>query len=368
MAAAAEARHAAVTACHRELTALSISIQQVEAVLGTWHGLLRHHGDRSRAAGGDAGARTCGRAGAPPASAPTGRPIVILVHGYKFHPDQPDADPHRSLFALRPERDGWKIRSWPEGLGFADDAGETGLCVGFAWPASAPHLASLLATGRTGFAQVYDRAGAFGARLAELVALLQRLAPGRPIDLLAHSLGARVALAALPHLARAPGRMILLGAAEFDARAHEFLGGRARPRRRRSTTSPRGPTTSTTRCSRRFAPRRGWGERAIGLGLPGAAAVLARPAARPRRRDRLDQRPGHPADAPDARLCHWSFYTRDGALAVYQAILRRRPGWDIASLRATPCFAAQEPRWSRLLPRRPAVLPDLDLGGDLTSA
>ena len=31
-----------------------------------------------------------------------GRPIVILLHGYKFHPDRPDADPHRSLFALRP--------------------------------------------------------------------------------------------------------------------------------------------------------------------------------------------------------------------------------------------------------------------------
>ena len=50
-----------------------------------------------------------------------------------------------------------------------------------------------------------------------------------------------------------------------------------------------------------------------------------------------------------------------GALAVYQAILRRRPGWDIAALRAVPGLAAQEPRWSRLLrglsagdvPRRP---------------
>ena len=79
-------------------------------------------------------------------------PVVVLIHGYKFHPGLPDADPHRSLFAFRPEEASWKIRSWPEGLGFADDGGETGLCIGFAWPASAGHLASLVTTGRNGFA------------------------------------------------------------------------------------------------------------------------------------------------------------------------------------------------------------------------
>ena len=146
---------------------------------------------------------------------------MVLIHGYKFHPDAPEADPHRSLFSHRPEGD-WRIRSWPEGLGFAEDDGETGLCIGFAWPASAPHLASLVATGRNGFARVYQRAGAFGARLAELVALLQRLAPERPVDILAHSprrpRGARGFAASGD---RAPGRIILLGAAEFDDRARE---------------------------------------------------------------------------------------------------------------------------------------------------
>ena len=78
--------------------------------------------------------------------------------------------------------------------------------IGFAWPASAPHPgeprqppAAPASPGST------TGPAAYGARLAELVALLQRLAPGRPVDLLAHSLGARVALAALPHLGQAPG-------------------------------------------------------------------------------------------------------------------------------------------------------------------
>src|SRR5687767_3580611 len=97
-------------------------------------------------------------------------PVVVLVHGYRFHPGIAHADPHRSLFAFRPAEDHWKIRSWPMGLGFADDAGESGLGIGFAWPARASHLGSLLARRRTAFAEVYDRAGACGAQLAELVA------------------------------------------------------------------------------------------------------------------------------------------------------------------------------------------------------
>ena len=291
-------------------------------------------------------------------------PVVVLIHGYKFHPGLPDADPHRSLFAFRPEEASWKIRSWPEGLGFADDGGETGLCIGFAWPASAGHLASLVTTGRNGFARVYDRAGDYGARLAELLALLQKLAPGRPVDLMAHSLGARVALAALPALAVAPRRVILLGAAEFGDRALDFLA--AAPALR-----PPSIYNVTTRANdlfdamlEQFAPRRSRRERALGQGLgdDGLANWLDLQLDRPDVTAWINAR-GIPLIPGQRRLCHWSFYTRDGALGVYQAILRRRRGWDIASLKSAPCFAGQEPRWSRLVPGRRIDLPGL--GNDL---
>jgi Alpha/beta hydrolase of unknown function (DUF900) len=299
----------------------------------------------------------------------TRQPVVIMVHGYKFNPGLPATDPHRSLFAFRPAAEHWKIRSWPVGLGLADDRGETGLGIGFAWPASAPHLATLLANGRTGFAEVYDRAGAYGLRLAELIRTVQRLAPGRPIDILAHSLGARVALAALPFLDRAPGRMILLGAAEFDARVHECLAALRAPKPPQVYNVTARANDIFDAVFEAFAPRRGWGERAIGVGL---GAQL--PHWLDLQLDRTEvtawvNAQGIPLTRAEARLCHWSFYTRGGAFAVYQAILRRQPGWDIASLRTAPCLTAQEPRWSRLVPRRAAV-PEvaLDLAQDLRSA
>lgn len=285
-------------------------------------------------------------------------PVVILIHGYRFDPSAaPQDDPHRSLFAFEPGAQGWKVRSWPRGLGFEPDRPQCGLCIGFGWPAIAPHLPNLIAEGRTGFARVYDRAGAMGARLAELIARIQAAAPGRPVDLLAHSLGARVALAALPHLETAPGRIVLLGAAEFDDRAREALAGSraARPPAIYNVTSRANDVYDAA--FETFAPRRNWGERAVGLGLRDPRSCwLDLQLDRPDVTDWINAR-GVPLTPARARLCHWSFYTRGGAFEVYQAILRRRPGWDIPSLRAAPCFAAQEPRWSRLALRlrRPAL-------------
>lgn len=329
----------------------------------------------SLAAAADPEVDLCAALRAAIAGVPHGAPIVVLVHGYKFNTLTVASNPHHTLFSHTPAAAHWKIRSWPEGLGFASDAGETGLCVGLAWPASAAHLPSLLRHGRTGFAQVYRRAAQVGRRLAELIALLQTLAPGRSIDVLAHSLGARIALAALPHLATAPGRMILLGAAEFDARALEFL---------RAAPAPCAPQiyNVTARANdlydamfETFAPRNSWRERAIGLGLDAWLPYwLDIQIDRHDVTDWINAR-GIALTPPEAQLCHWSFYTRDGAFAVYEAILRDRAAWAIPRLREAACFAAQEPRWSRLLPQmrrgrgrggRGGMAPDL--GPDLKSA
>lgn len=306
------------------------------------------------------------------AATPPDAPIVVLIHGYKFDPTiGGDADdPHTSLYAFRPRAAGRKVRSWPEGLGFRPDTPEDGLCVGFAWPAAARHLPNLVSSGRTGFAVVYDRAAEYGARLAALIARIQALAPGRPVDILAHSLGARVALTATAHLETAPGRIVLLGAAEFDARARDALAARSGRRPQVYNVTARANDFYDAMFET-FAPRRDWSERALGLGLRDPL-----PCWLDLQLDRSDvtdwiNAQGVGLTPSGARLCHWSFYTRGGAFEVYQAILRRRPGWDIPSLRAAPCFADQEPRWSRLAPRRPwlgPLRPRFPWSGGLESA
>jgi hypothetical protein len=297
----------------------------------------------------------------------SGAPVVVLVHGYRFDPGQAAADPHRSLFAFRPPSADRRVRSWPAGLGIADDDGESGLAIGFAWPAAVSHLAALVRHRRTGFAVAYQRAGALGAGLAALIGLIRSLAPSVPVDVLAHSLGARVALAALPHLDCAPARMILLGAAEIDARAHEALEMMrvpVPPQIYNVTARANDVYDLAFEC---FAPRRSWGERAVGAGLRNPPPYWVDV-----QLDRADvtrwiNGQGIPLTPSRARLCHWSFYTRDGAMAVYQAILRDRSGWDVASLRQRACFQVQEPRWSRLVPRRPrgVALPSLAMEQDM---
>ena len=232
------------------------------------------------------------------------RPVVVLVHGYKFDPGAPRR-PTRTArsIAFQPARGAASVRSWPTGLGFADDGGETGLArrLRLAGVRAAPRRASLAQRAHRFRARSTTAPARYGARLAELVALIQRLAPGRPVDLLAHSLGARVALAALPHLAAAPGRVILLGAAEFDARAREALDALVSPSRPQDLQ------------------RDGAGERPLRLRLrdlraaprPGGAGDRPRPR-RPRcptgstcsstgRGDRLGQRARHPAEAAATR-------------------------------------------------------------------
>lgn len=257
---------------------------------------------------------------------PRDAPVVIMVHGYKYSPFAPETDPHAQVFALRPRSNCWKVRSWPRGLGFRGAGGDEGLCIGFGWHATAPRLAR-------GLAEVDARVGAAAEGLGKLIALIGAVAPARPVDLFAHSLGGRVALAALArHRSPVCGRAILMGAADYRSGASAAL---ANPAAREVEfynilSGENGLYDLFFRC---LVPPGHPGDRVLGRGLPGA----------PRRWIDLPIDDG-PTLGTLARLgvrlsprrrasCHWSFYLRPGIFRLYRAILRDRAGWSPEILR-----------------------------------
>ena len=70
---------------------------------------------------------------------------------------------------------------------------------------------------------------------------------------------------------------------------------------------------------------------------------------------------GIPLTAPDARSATGGSTPASGALGIYQAILRRHPGWDIATLRGRRASGRRSPAGSVSVPRRRPRCPGHDL-------
>lgn len=262
-------------------------------------------------------------------------PVVVMVHGFRFSPDLPFTDPHSHILALEPRPDCWRAISWPRHLGFGRSPDE-GLVLGFGWRACGTIWQANAEAGRAGIA------------LAGLLRQIRAIDPGRQINVLAHSLGARVVLAALHDLpSRSIGRLVLMAGAEFASRATAAMA------------SPAGRTAEvfnvTTRENDLFdfltellLPAPCPADRALGHGLPqpqpnwldlqiDQAETLAALAAL-----------GHHIAPPHLRICHWSAYLRPGLFGLYRSLLSDHQTLPMALLRQQ-LPRRTEPRWSRLL-------------------
>jgi pimeloyl-ACP methyl ester carboxylesterase len=267
----------------------------------------------------------------------TDGPIVAMIHGYKFVPGHPDRCPHRHILSLEARDDCWKALSWPRALGFTGTGPAEGLAIAFGWHA------------RGTIWEAWRRAEAAGAALAGTVELLAAAAPGRRVHVVAHSLGARVALAAMRRApAGAFGRVILLAGADYAGAAEAALdapGGRGAEL---VNVASRENLPFDLMIEGLVAPPRR-GDVTLGRGLrPGPrrltlrlddARTLAALAAR-----------GFAIAPPERRICHWSAYLRPGVFAFYRALLRepaRTPLPPLAAALARPAQAAH--------PRVPAL-------------
>lgn len=254
------------------------------------------------------------------APVPVTAPVMVLIHGFRFSPWVPDHDPHGHILSMTPRPGCWKAVSWPRKLGFADAPG-TGLALALGWEARAGGLRG-----------TYTQAAKAGVALARLLDMLHALAPDRRVDLMAHSLGARVVMSALPHLVHArPDRALLLAPAEYRSRALAALD------------SPAGRTLSVIQIApgenRAFdlgfqtlipAPARA--DRALGVAPPRCANWLVVDPARADHAAHLAAQ-GVRIRAADRPVCHWSSYRRPGLFPLYRAVIRDRADWPLSRLR-----------------------------------
>lgn len=249
-------------------------------------------------------------------------PGIVMVHGYKYMPGHATHCPHRRIFA-RGVPQGWPDVLVPQG--------GDGFGVAFGWNA------------RGSLGTVYGAAQAQGHALAALVRILRRARPDEPVQIIAHSLGATLAMAALPHLQRGDiGRILLLaGAVPQDAARGALRTEAGRGAELVNLVSRENDVFDFAfeqflRCG----PALGQGlavrnALTVQIDCPATLAVLARL--------------GHPIGPPSGLVCHRSVYARDGIMAFNRALLMGADDPGLGRLaRLLPDTPA--PRWSRLRP------------------
>ena len=270
-----------------------------------------------------------------------GAPVLIMLHGYRYSPSRAHSNPHDQILKIGLDHPQTRLQSWPRRMGYGPGTSDRGLCIAFGWEAGGSIW------------RAHREAGRAGLALATLIEQLASLGAG-PVNIIAHSLGARVALAALPQLdAGTIGRMILLTGAELRSTAEAALLSAAGRSAQVLNIISRENDIFDFLYEWLLAPHR-YGARALGAGLVLPHCVTAQI-------DHPDHLSGLRAlgfaiPAATSRMCHWSSYLRPGLFSLYRAYLDPDHSLDLADLRRTlPTTLTR--RWSRLLapplPRAP---------------
>jgi len=268
-------------------------------------------------------------------------PIVIMIHGYKYAPSSAAHSPHSHILSLTPDVSAVRTVSWPHHLGFGGHRSDEGLAIAFGWEA------------RGSIWSAYHAAKHAGRAIAKLIDEIAILAPDQRVDVVAHSLGARVFLSSLPHVtSNVLGRAVLMAGAEIRSVADRAMDTNAGRMVEVLNITTRENDLYDFYFERAFCPLSPT-EQSLGHGL------------KRRRVNWLDlqldcphtlanlRQLGFPIAPPVHRVCHWSTYMRAGMFPLYRAFLRDREALTLATLSATrPTRPAR--RWSRIFSIAPS--------------
>ena len=262
-----------------------------------------------------------------PPEVPEGAPIIVMVHGYRFSPSTPAHDPFAHIMSPVRARPGLNALSWPRHLGFGRRDPMEGLGLAFGWEA------------RGAFWSAHGRAWHAGEALAEIVGALRQALPGRPVGVMAHSLGARVVLRAMRLMPEGSvRRVVLMSPAEHRGAA------------RAAMASPAGRGAEVI-CVRSVENRVFDGllqflvprpEPVLGLGLPGQPNWVDLDPCDPATVEAL-ARLGHRVAPGRWRVCHHSSYARPGMMRLHRALLREPARTPLSALRVAPPSRALAP-------------------------
>ncbi|WP_415921347.1 alpha/beta hydrolase [Tateyamaria sp. SN6-1] len=273
-------------------------------------------------------------------------PVMILIHGFKYDPNHAACSPHTTIFGQGARCARPTHVSWLQPLGFGTGAQDEGLAIAFGWRA------------RGGLWQAQRSAQAAGGHLADVITLLRAAHPARPVHVITHSMGSEVMFEALPALrAGDVGRIIALSGASYASRAMTAMHSPAGRAAELFNVTSRENDLFDFMFERLIVPPvPGDWAMGVGLDLPNAVTLQLDCA---RSLEVLPRFGGH-VGAPARRVCHWSSYTRPGALPFYARALRMPRAVPLSPLRAAlPDVVA--PRWSRMF-ARPALRLALPMG------
>ncbi|WP_420860780.1 alpha/beta hydrolase [Algirhabdus cladophorae] len=263
--------------------------------------------------------------------------IIVLLHGFRYAPTAPHNSPHSTLYSLTPNSRLARANvSWVGGLGIEAEATNGNLCIGFGWNAR----------GTIWRANAQAQSAAIALRTT--LRLLRARFAHRPIAILAHSLGARVALESLEGLsADTVARMVLMSPAVMQQHAQTAL------------KTPAGRSTEVINIISRqndlydaalewMLHPRDVQAKALGDGLGHAQNNWLDIEIDHPQVSRALMQIGHPLGPAPATVCHWSCYTRDGIFDLYKAMLCKPRETPLPYLRRHLGQPAT-PRWSRLI-------------------
>ncbi|WP_299703703.1 alpha/beta hydrolase [uncultured Tateyamaria sp.] len=270
-------------------------------------------------------------------------PIIILIHGFKYDPGTPRFCPHGRIFGHTRHPESAYHTQWPRALGFACGHADEGLAIAFGWRA------------RGNLWRAQRSAWAAGVALAQAIHTIRIVAPRRPIHAITHSMGSEVMFEALHHLpAHAVQRIITITGASYASAVKTAMETPAGRTAELLNVTSRENDVFDAMFEKLIAadvPQ----DRAMGAGINLANAVTLQLDC-PRTLGALTRFGGH-IHMPKRRVCHWSGYTRPGALRFYARALRHSEDLQLQALQdALPDASA--PRWSRIfaMPHMPSDL------------